>query len=194
MLKNWSQIFFRGLFATFPIFITISFIVWLSGLIEDLFSRLFFFNYIPFLKDIPGVGILSGILLITLIGLLLPMANFLKVFSFIQEPLKNIPLVKSVYGAVDDLINYFGRPSTDSKVVKVKLPGGNIELMGLLTMDDASKIQGANLSEDKVAVYVPMSYAFGGYTIFVPRSDITICEMKVETLMKSTLTAWVRKN
>ena len=44
-----------------------------------------------------------------------------------------------------------------------------------------------------VAVYVPMSYMVGGYTIFIPKSLITPINMSVEEAMKNSLLAWLTK-
>jgi uncharacterized membrane protein len=42
-----------------------------------------------------------------------------------------------------------------------------------------------------VAVYLPMGYMIGGYTVFVPRDWIQPINMSVEEAMRSTLFAWM---
>jgi uncharacterized membrane protein len=44
---------------------------------------------------------------------------------------------------------------------------------------------------DRVAVYLPMGYMIGGYTVFVPRSWVTPISMTVEEAMRSSLFAWM---
>ena len=44
---------------------------------------------------------------------------------------------------------------------------------------------------DQVAVYLPMGYMIGGYTVFVPRSWVTPVDMSVEEAMRSSLIAWM---
>ena len=46
-------------------------------------------------------------------------------------------------------------------------------------------------AEDRVAVYLPMSYQIGGYTLFVPRSWVTPLDMSVESAVRNTLTGWI---
>jgi uncharacterized membrane protein len=43
-----------------------------------------------------------------------------------------------------------------------------------------------------VAVYLPMSYQVGGYTLLVPRSSLTPVEMSREEAMKFILTAGLK--
>ena len=44
---------------------------------------------------------------------------------------------------------------------------------------------------DRVAVFLPLSYQVGGLTVFIPRSYIKNTNLKVEVAMKSVLTAWM---
>ena len=161
---------------------------------EKLFDS-YLTKVLPEVVRFPGVGVASGFFLIFGIGLLLSTPFFANIHKLLLKPMRNIPLVKSVYGAIEDLMSYF-TPSEEkdtSKVVKVNLPGQAFELVGLLTQDQLDKIEGIAFSHDKVAVFIPMSYALGGYTIFVPRSSIVITDMKVEQAMKLALTSWMKK-
>lgn len=42
---------------------------------------------------------------------------------------------------------------------------------------------------DQVAVYLPLSYQIGGYTLLVPRSAVKPVDMSLEDAMRFTLTA-----
>lgn len=156
----------------------------------------YLFKALPSAVRVPGLGVLSGFLVIFGIGLLLSTPFFANIHKIILKPIRNIPLVKSVFGAVEDLMSYFAPSdeSDSSKVVKVLLPGQAFELVGLLTQDQLDKIDGISFSKDKVAVFIPMSYALGGYTIFVPKDCLVITDMKVEQAMKLALTSWMKKN
>jgi uncharacterized membrane protein len=44
----------------------------------------------------------------------------------------------------------------------------------------------------EVAVYLPMSYGIGGYTVIVPRAAITPIDMSGEAAMKFLLTAGLK--
>ena len=49
-------------------------------------------------------------------------------------------------------------------------------------------------AEDPVAVYMPMSYQIGGYTLFLPRSCLTPLDIPFEQAMKLVLTGSVTKD
>jgi len=190
-----TKVFLRGLAALLPISLTLYFIYWLTSSLEILLSNLLA-NYVSIPSPFPGIGLLIAILSTFILGLLLGIMPFSKLFSVIQLPFKNIPLVKSIYSAIEDLTLFFGQKSNSEmgKVVKVQLPGHEIELIGLLTQSNLSQIKNIQFSSDKVAVFIPMSYQLGGYTIFVPSKNITITDMKVEVAMKSAITAWMKKH
>lgn len=177
-----------------PLTLSLYFMYWFFTSLENLFDG-YLLKVLPSAVRIPGLGVASGFLLIFGIGLLLSTDFFSNIHKLLLKPIRNIPLVKSVYTAIEDLMSYFA-PSDEkdhSKVVKVSLPGQGFELVGLMTQDQLDKIEGIAFSPDKVAVFIPMSYALGGYTIFVPKSSIVITDMKVEQAMKLALTSWMKK-
>jgi uncharacterized membrane protein len=47
---------------------------------------------------------------------------------------------------------------------------------------------------DRVAVYLPMGYMIGGYTVFVPRDWLMPIDMSAEEVMRSSLFAWMLKS
>lgn len=194
MIKTISKIFFKGVLGVFPLVLSLSFLFWFVTSLERFFDG-YLFRVLPETVRFPGLGVGIGFVLIFSIGLLLSTKFFSNIHRVILKPIRNIPLIKSVYGAIEDLMSYFA-PSDEkdsSKVVKVLLPGQAFELVGLLTQEQLDKISGIEFAEDKVAVFIPMSYALGGYTIFVSREHLVVTEMKVEEAMKLALTSWMRK-
>ena len=194
MVKSISKIFFKGVLGVFPLMLSLYFLYWFVTSLESFFDG-YLLQVLPDTVRFPGLGVGIGFVLIFSIGLLLSTKFFSNIHWVILKPVRNIPLIKSVYGAIEDLMSYFA-PSDEkdvSKVVKVLLPGQAFELVGLLTQDQLEKIEGINFELDKVAVFIPMSYALGGYTIFVSKKHLEITDMKVEEAMKLALTSWMRK-
>ena len=77
------------------------------------------------------------------------------------------------------------------KVVSLDLPG-NMRVLGFITRADFSDAPAGIARTDEVAVYLPMSYQIGGYTVFVPKSACTPVEMSREEAMKFILTAGLK--
>ena len=62
------------------------------------------------------------------------------------------------------------------QVVSLDLPG-NLRVLGFVTRADFSDAPSGIARGDEVAVYLPMSYQVGGYTVFVPKSACIGCLM-----------------
>jgi uncharacterized membrane protein len=60
-----------------------------------------------------------------------------------------------------------------------------------VTQEHANTL-GIGGGDDLVAVYLPMSYQIGGYTIYLPRSRVSETELSVEQAMRIALTGGVR--
>ncbi len=78
-----------------------------------------------------------------------------------------------------------------NQVVIVTIPESKIQLVGLVTRESLEELP--SFESEMVAVYVPMSYMVGGYTIFIPKSLIRPINMSVEEAMKNSLLAWLTK-
>ena len=74
--------------------------------------------------------------------------------------------------------------------MSLALPG-NMRLLGFVTRADFSHAPGIARA-DEVAVYLPMSYQVGGYTVLVPRSACTPVDMSREEALKFILTAGLK--
>ena len=145
---------------------------------------------------VPGMGLISGLVLIALIGLLSHVLIFQKLFNLGEAILRRLPLVKSIYTAIKDFIGYLN-PDKDSemgKVVMVQLPGQSFQLIGFVTREQFDDLPFTPTAEDPVAVYMPMSYQIGGYTLFLPRSCLTPLDIPFEQAMKLVLTGSVTKD
>ncbi|MFZ9061550.1 MAG: hypothetical protein ACO218_10050, partial [Steroidobacteraceae bacterium] len=57
-----------------------------------------------------------------------------------------------------------------------------------VTRDDASELGLGEGMAGSVAVYFPMSYQIGGYTLMVPRERLQPLDLPVETAMRVVLT------
>ena len=78
------------------------------------------------------------------------------------------------------------------QVVTVTLPGSNLRLMGFVTRDEFSDLPEGIAEPGEVAVYLPMSYQVGGYTVFMPRSQLSPVQMSREQAMRFVLTAGLK--
>lgn len=187
------KIFVRGLLGILPLALSLYVIVWFITFFSHMLNTLFFW-ILP--QNIPGLGILLGIGMIFGAGVILSSPMLANFFGYLELPFKNMPLIKSIYSAFKDLMMYFSKEggAKDSQVVVVCHPASGVQVIGLLTRSDLSDLP-PELSEreERVAVFIPMSYALGGYTVFVPKDWVRRTNLKVEKAMKSSLTAWIKE-
>ena len=192
LTKNLSQYFFRGLITALPLGLTVYFFyVFLSWsesvamqLIRPFIGRLY----------VPGMGLLLGVTLILLLGFLVSPRGAGKLLSLVELPFTNLPVVKSIYSSLKDFADYFSlqrSKSTQQMVVILRMPGQAVEIVGLVTRQSVGDLPAGFLQGDRVAVYLPMGYMIGGYTVFVPREWTQPIDISVEEAMRASMFAWM---
>ncbi len=190
-LSAFLRLFFKGLATIIPIALTLTIVFWLAGLAENGVGRMIQ-HLIPGDSYVRGMGLIGGILLVVLIGLLSQVYLFRKLIDFGEGILDRMPVIKSVFRATKDFVDYF---SGDEKrefnqVVRVHHPTG-YSLLGFITREDLSGLPFGN--KDEVAVYLPLSYQVAGYTLFVPRDWCESVDMPFEDAVRLILTAAMKR-
>ena len=185
------SIFLTGLAVVLPAAVTVWIVWWvgaafetfLGGMYSALISEHYYF---------PGVGILLGVALTLVVGLMAKALLFRSLFDWWNGLLNRIPLVKTIYGAIGDFMRLVSGEAGEhfNRVVIVEFDQPAMKLMGFVTREDLSRFP--ELGDDtEVAVYFPMSYQVGGYTLFLPRSRLQPVNMSMEDAMRFVLTAGV---
>lgn len=190
-MKNLYKYFFRGLLTVLPVALTMYFLFLIFSWTEN--AALWFLYPLIGSFYIPGLGLLTGVLCIFLIGYLVSKDRVRKLLSFAELPFTNLPVVKSIYSSLKSFADYFSPASSQSSqsVVILRIPGQEMEIVGLVTRRDVDDLPPGFLTGERVAVYLPMGYNIGGYTVFVPVSWVHVINMPVEEAMRSSLTAWM---
>lgn len=187
-----GKLFLKGLAVVIPVALTLAILWWMATGAEQMMGAVLKYT-LPVGWYVPGMGLVSGIALITLIGLLSHVLIFQKLFNLGEAIFHRLPLVKTIYTAIKDFIGYLN-PDKDSgmnKVVMVRLPGQSFQLIGFVTREQFDDLPFTPESEDPVAVYLPMSYMVGGYTLFLTRSAVTPLDIPFEQAMRLVLTGAV---
>jgi len=185
-MKRLGRFALQGLAALLPITLTVYVVwwagtgaeTWLGGLLKRLLPRAFY---------VPGLGLLLGVALLVAVGVLMNALVVRRVVAAAERLIARLPLLKTVYGSLKDLMTLFsGRGAKErlDAVVTVPVGGTDASLLGFLTRDSVPEI-----GPDRVAVYLPMSYQIGGFTVLLPRSRVTPVRMSVEDALRFTITA-----
>ncbi len=191
-MKGASKIFFTGLAAVLPVLLTFYILAWLGAKAESVFGVTLSL-LLPERWYKPGMGLLAGVVFIFLVGLTLRAWVVRRFFSLGERLLNRIPLVKAIYGSIRDLMNFFGgKDQGFSQVVLVRLGDTQMKLLGFVTREDFSDLPAGLAGEGVVAVYMPMSYQIGGYTVLLPRSAIEPVNMSMQEAMKFAVTGGMK--
>ena len=191
MKPHLGRIFLTGLLTLIPAIATIYLMVWLVGAVDRLFGKPLRW-LLPDETYLAGMGIVVGIGVVFGVGVLMHGVLFRQIFRRAEAALLAVPLVRSIYGAVKDLIGLFGSDGPAMQVVSVTLPGSSWRLLGFVTRAEFSDLPAGIGSAAEVAVYLPMSYQVGGYTVILPRDAVRPVEMSREDAMKFILTAGLK--
>lgn len=192
-MKAIGKIFLTGMFTVLPILATVYLVIWLFSITERFLGRPLLF-LLPDDSYRAGMGLLAGIALVFVTGLLMRAWLFQQVVKGGEDLLMRIPLVKLVYKALKDFFSLFSQDSgTDLlQVVSVKVPGSEMRLLGFITRSDFSDLPAGVGHDGEVAVYLPMSYQVGGYTVLLPRAQLQEVAMSREEALRFLLTAGVK--
>lgn len=175
-MKKLLGYFFQGLLYTLPIAATI-YVVYKAIVLID--------GILPI--KVPGLGILILILSITLVGFIggaLISSRILK----LEKLLDRIPLIKIIYTSVKDLLSAFvGKKKRFTEPVLVKMEG-EVERLGFITQKDLTDL---GISENKIGVYIPFSYAVTGNLIIVPKENVTPIDANSADIMKFIISGGV---
>jgi uncharacterized membrane protein len=190
MRKAIGRTFLTGVLTVVPVVATLYLVVWLAataetflgGLLKGVLSEHLYFY---------GMGMLAGVGVIFAVGLLMQTWAVRRLFELGERLLLRMPLVKTVYGAVRDFFGLFSSESRTAagQVVAVEVPGTELRLVGFLMREDLSGLPAELHENGRVAVYLPMSYQVGGYTVLVPGSAVTPVPWSREEAMRFILTA-----
>lgn len=191
-MNTLVKTFLRGLLAFLPIFLTLYAVYFFGAWLNRITTAALTIVW-PDVVAIPGLGIAFGIVTVFLLGLLVSSRLTRWIYKLIEVPLRRAPMIRELYGAFKQLTSFVSpqRGQRAGVVVRVADPENDVVMIGLLMREDVRDIGLGEAGGDSVAVYLPMSYQIGGFTVFVPRTWISRIDMPVETALRETLTGWI---
>ncbi|WP_312472728.1 DUF502 domain-containing protein [Neobacillus sp.] len=180
ILKN----FINGILTIVPIILVIYVIyktfMFLDGLLGNTLKPYFRGDYIP------GIGLLSTIIVITLLGWLSTKYFTGKIIKLIDRFFEKIPVVKTIYSVIKDTVQSFlGDKKSFSKVALVVIPGTDMRSLGFITSEQLEDFYSP--LKEHVAVYIPQTFQVAGFTFLIPKDQVEIINVKPEDAMKFVL-------
>ncbi|HRO50902.1 MAG TPA: DUF502 domain-containing protein [Hyphomicrobium sp.] len=196
-LRNY---FLTGLIIVGPVTLTVYFIwwvinvtdAWLKPFVPAVYSP---DTYLPF--SVPGIGLLFGIVFLTLTGALA--ANLLgrSLISFGEMALDRMPIVRNVYRALkqifESVVSATGmQQQAFQKVGMIEFPSKGLWSIVFVTGETKGEIKLTQPGgeEDMLTVFMPTGIVPPtGFICFVPRRSVTLLKMSVEDAAKVVISA-----
>lgn len=171
--------FFQGIIIISPIAVT----AWAAYSIFDIID-----TQIPSMPR--GVGfliVISSLIVLGWLGSTFFVWKFL--IDFFDNILERTPFLKFIYGSVKDVVESFmGDKKKFNKPVLVKIRiNPEVYQIGFITQKNLSKLG----FENKVAVYMPHSYAVSGMLVIVDKENVTPLDINPSDAMKMAVSGGV---
>lgn len=192
MLKFIGRHILTGLITILPVVLTVYLLYWFVVSAETALGKVIR-QLLPEDYYWPGMGVITGIAGVFLVGLLMRAYIIRVLFQKAERIFYRMPLIKSVYRAIRDFFDFFS-PSAKKEfqqVVSVTLGDTGMQLIGFVTQAIPENLPQGFQQDDNVLVYLPMSFNIGGYSVVMPRSAVKPLNMNMEDAMRFTLTAGI---
>lgn len=186
MRRLWNT-FLKGLAAVLPVAVTIYLVYWLGTTADSILGGPLRF-ILPTDHYWPGLGLLVAFLFILLVGVIVDAYIVRRLFRFGESLLARIPIVKTIFGTLKDFTRFLpagGKARDLKRVVTYRM--GDARIIGFVTEEQVSPRLFGPQSQNVVAVYFPMSYQIGGYTLYLPVSALDETQLTVEEAMRLVL-------
>ncbi len=185
-LRNY---FFTGVVVLIPLGFTLYLTIFLISISSKLVPKDINPNsYLPF--SIPGLEILLSIIFITLIGGLSLSFIGKKFLQLINDILKKIPFLRTIYSAIAQMTETFTQKNKNKKnVVLIEYPRKGSWAVGFATKDNKGEIN-KKTKKKLVNVFVPTTpNPTSGFLLMLPKDELIYLDMSFEEASKFIVSA-----
>ena len=189
ILSRLRNNFFAGAVVLIPIGITLYlslFIIKISTKIlpKELNPN----NYLPI--EIPGIEIIIAVIIITFIGWL--SLSFLgkKIFELINKILKKIPILRTIYSAINQMTESLSKSDNKQKsVVLLEYPKKDVWAVGFATKENTGEMA-VKTKQKLINVFVPTTpNPTSGFLLMFPIDEVIYLNMTFEEASKFIVSA-----
>jgi len=190
IVKHLRKTFIAGLFVIIPIGITIFILKFLFNLADGILGSYIdrFFSLVTHHElHMPGLGMITGAIVIYLTGFLATNIIGSKLLKIGEALLTRIPIVKSIYSSSKQLTRVFQEgKSSYRRAVFVEWPRTGVKAVGFVTAE--LEQNGVSM----VVVYLPtMPNPTSGFALYFRAEDVQDSGMSVEDAVKFVVSGGV---
>ena len=181
--------FITGVVVLIPIGITIYLTLFLVNILSIILPKELNPNYyLPY--EIPGVEIFISIILITFIGWLSLSFIGKKMLEILNNILKKIPILRTIYSAIVQMTETFTKGEESKKnVVLVEYPRKGSWAVGFATKENTVGI-GEKIKKNLVNVFIPTTpNPTSGFLLMFPKEEVIYLDISFEQASKFIVSA-----
>ena len=181
--------FLTGVVVLIPIAISVYLVIFIVNLSAKLLPDEVNPNYyLPY--NIPGVEILIAFIFITIIGGLSLSFIGKKLLQLINDLFKRIPVLRTIYSAVVQMIETFTKSKDNKKsVVLIEYPKKGTYAIGFATKENTGTIK-KKTGKELINVFVPTTpNPTSGFLLMFPKEDVIYLDISFEEASKFIVSA-----
>ena len=189
LLSSLRNNFIAGVVVLIPIGITLYLTVFIINISSKLIPKEINPNhYLPY--NIPGLEILIAVLIITIIGWISLSFIGKRLFNLFETLLNKIPIIRTIYSAVEQLIETFTSSKSDKKtVVLVEYPRKGVYAVGFATKENTGEIR-KKAGKELLNVFVPTTpNPTSGFLLMFPKDEVIFLDLTFEEASKFIVSA-----
>lgn len=182
--------FLAGLIVSIPAVITVLVIVWffefIDGILGPLYNKMLGYQ-------VPGLGFISAVILIFLIGIISTNVFGKKLIGFFEKAVIRIPVFNGIYAAIKQLVDAFSPENKSSfkKFVIVEYPRQGVYAFGFLTKECTVKASKNGQELYLRAVYVPTNNLYLGEIVLLGEGDVFYTDIPIDEGIKIILSGGI---
>ena len=145
-------------------------------------------HYLPY--DIPGLEIVISILIITFIGWLSLSFIGKKLLLILENLLKRIPILRTIYSAINQMTEAFTKTESNKKnVVLVEYPRKGSWAVGFATRENEGEIS-IKTKKKLINVFIPTTpNPTSGFLLMFPKEDVIYLDLSFEEASRFIVSA-----
>lgn len=189
-LKQLLNYLIKGTLVVVPVAGAVFLIVWIVASID---SALNLSNWLWTDEQgrpvyVPGLGILTVILALILVGFVFTAAVTQPIYNWFNRLVNRIPLFNTLYSSIKDFTEAFvGDAKKFTEPVLVEVNETGLKKVGFLTHSDLRKIG----LEGEVVVYFPYAYSVAGQVVIARAERVSKLNMSATDAMKLVVSGGV---
>ena len=139
---------------------------------------------------VPGLEILISVIIITIVGGLSLSFIGKKFLDFINDLLKKIPILRTIYSAIGQMTETFTKSKSNKKsVVLVEYPRKGSWAVGFATKENKGHIR-KKVNRDLINVFIPTTpNPTSGFLLMFPKEEVIYLDISFEEASKFIVSA-----